>query len=449
MRQRVIHDPAALEVAKGLADAGFAAYVAGGAARDMVMGKRPADYDIVTNAVLEDIQRIFPERTVRESGSVFRVALVSGVEVSTFRSKSSYDPACREPAPGGSIEEDLALRDLTVNSMAVNAVTGELIDLFGGKEDIKNRVIRFTGDPAERMAEDPCRAVRACRFLALLPGTFAPDTLAALKIHAPGAVMRTKPERLRLEILKTMRIRKASTFFRALLDVGVLPLLLPSLAGAAGHDGGPNHADDIFDHCMLAGDAIPTRCPMLKLAAYLHDAGKPAAAGTVDGRLKFIGHARLGQNLLARELARLYFSRRDMRKLLTLVRHHMSDLTPSSSPRAVRRLLARLAADEVSYMSFLRLRVADRAANRAKKPYSPTNIKALLNLLEQEAFPEAHGPAFRVGDLAVNGRDVMRELGIMPGAAVGRVLERLLQRVIEAPELNTREDLIRLMRELD
>jgi tRNA nucleotidyltransferase/poly(A) polymerase len=449
MRQRVIHDPVACDVAQGLINAGFAAYVAGGAARDMVMGQSPADYDIVTNAVIEDIERLFPDRTVRESGSVFRVALVSGVEVSTFRSKSSYDPACKQPAPGGSIEEDLALRDLTVNSMAVNAKTGELIDPFGGKKDLNNRVIRFTGDPAERMAEDPCRAVRACRFLALLSGSFAPETLAALKVHAPGAVMRTKAERLRLEILKAMRIRKASMFFRALFEIGALRLLLPSLADAAGHDGGPNHADTIFDHCMLAGDSIPTRCPSLKLAAYLHDAGKPSAAGYVGGRLKFIGHAKLGESLLARELARLYFSRRDMRKLLSLVRHHMNDLTPSSTPRAVRRLHARLASDGVSYMSFLRLRVADRAANRAKKPYSLTQIKKLISILEQEAFPKAHGPAFTVCDLAVSGNDVMRELGIMPGAAVGRVLEGLLEQVIEDPELNTRETLTRLMREID
>jgi len=447
MRPMPIHDPKALDVTLRLASAGFSAFVAGGAARDMVMGREPADYDIVTNAVTEDIKRLFPNKSVRESGSVFRVALVDGVEVSTFRSKSSYDPESKLPAPGGNIEEDLGLRDLTVNSMAVNAVTGELVDPFGGAEDLRNRVIRFTGDPAERMAEDPCRAVRACRFLALLSGTFAPDTLTALKVHAPGAVMRTKAERLRLEILKAMGIRKASTFFRGLLDIGALRLLLPSLAETAGHDGGPNHAESVFEHCMLTGDKIPTRCPMLKFAAYIHDAGKPAAAEMVGGRLKFIGHEKYGESILSRELKRLYFSRRDMRTLTSLVRHHMNTLTPETSPKAARRLLGRLAQDGVSYRDFLRLRVADRAANRAKAPYTVTQIKTLLGILEREAFPDARERAVTVHDLAVSGHDVMAELGLRSGAEVGDVLAMLLEHVVEQPEVNTREELLRIMRE--
>jgi hypothetical protein len=136
-----------------------------------------------------------------------------------------------------------------------------------------------------------------------------------------------------------------------------------------------------------------------------------------------------------------------MRTLTSLVRHHMNDLTPETSPKAARRLLGRLAQDGVSYRDFLRLRVADRAANRAKAPYTATQIKTLLGILEREAFPDARERAVTVHDLAVSGHDVMAELGLRSGAEVGDVLAMLLEHVVEQPELNTREELLRIMRE--
>jgi tRNA nucleotidyltransferase/poly(A) polymerase len=447
MSMEEIHDPAAREVALRLAEAGHRVYIAGGAARDMVLGREPQDYDLATDAPAQRIREIFSDKSVRLAGRTFTVVLVNGVEVSPFRSKDSFGPEAEPNAVGAGIEEDLSLRDLTVNSMAVNAATGKLVDPFGGEEDLKSGVVRFTGDPAERLGEDPCRAVRACRFLALIGGRFAPSTLAALKVHAPGSVIRTAPERLHLEIMKAMRIRRASAFFRGLLDVGALALIFPALAETAGHPGGPNHADDVFTHSMLAGDAIPARCPFLKLAAYIHDAGKPRAAEMVEGRLKFIGHEKQGAEALKPQLERLYFSRREQKRILAVIRHHMHDFTPRSTPRAARRLLARLAGDGVAYADFLRFRIADRAANRSKQPYSFGQIRTMLELIEQEAFPRAHGPAYTISDLAVGGFEVMRELDLVSGPEVGRVLEHLLERVIENPELNDKQALISMIRE--
>jgi tRNA nucleotidyltransferase/poly(A) polymerase len=447
MSMEEIHDPAAREVAVRLAEAGHQVYIAGGAARDMVLGKDPEDYDLATDAPLHRIREIFADKSLRLAGRTFTVVLVNGVEVSAFRSKASFGPDAREGAVGGDILEDLSLRDLTVNSMAVDAATGELVDPYGGKADLEEGVVRFTGDPAERLGEDPCRAVRACRFLALIGGRFSPSTLAALKVHAPGSVIRTAPERLHLEIMKAMRIRRASAFFRSLLDVGALALIFPALAETAGHPGGPNHADDVFTHSMLAGDAIPARCPLLKLAAYIHDAGKPRAAEMIDGKLKFIGHEKHGAYALKPQLERLYFSRREQKEILAIIRHHMHDFTPGSTPRAARRLLARLANDGVAYASFLRFRIADRAANRAKKPYTFGQIKTMLGLIEQEVFPRAHGPAYTISDLAVGGFEVMRELDLVSGPEVGRMLGELLERVIENPELNEKKTLIRMIRE--
>lgn len=443
-----IHDPAARKVAERLAEAGHRVFIAGGAARDMVLGKEPEDYDLATDAPVERIRELFPDRPVRLAGRTFTVVLVNGVEVSPFRSKTSFGPDTAPGAVGADIREDLSLRDLTINSMAVDAATGELVDPYGGEEDLKSGVVRFTGEASERLGEDPCRAVRACRFLALTGGRFAPSTLAALKVHAPGSVIRTAPERLHMEIMKAMRIRRASAFFRGLLDVGALALIFPALAETAGHPGGPNHADDIFTHSMLAGDAIPARCPLLKLAAYIHDSGKPRAAETVDGKLKFIGHEKHGAEALKPQLERLYFSKREQKAILAIIRHHMHDFTPRSTPRAARRLLARLSKDHVAYTNFLRFRIVDRAANRAKKPYTLDQIRTMLELLDKEVFPRAHGPAYTIQDLAVGGFEVMRELDLVSGPDVGRVLEQLQERVIENPELNDKKTLIGMIREM-
>jgi tRNA nucleotidyltransferase/poly(A) polymerase len=445
MRPEMPEIQPAAEIAAELADAGHEVYAAGGAVRDLLRGLPPKDLDLVTSASPREMEKLFAGRNLRAVGRSFRVLLVDGVEVSCFRGPDSFRPEPGEP--GRSIQEDLSRRDLTVNSMAMDMATGRLVDPFGGADDLKRGVIRFTGDPAERIAEDPCRVVRACRFLALLQGRFARESRKELERLAPRQVRTVAPERLRLEILKAMDARRAGRFFRSLLEIGALEHIFPSLAETAGQEGGPNHADDVFTHSMLAGDAIPTRCRLLKLAAYIHDSGKPEAAEVVNGRLKFIGHEKESVAFAARELDALAFSTREIRRICGIIANHMHDFTPRSTPRAGRRLLKRLRETRTAYLDFLRLRVADRKANRAKAPYTLAQIRTMLATLEAEGLPRLGGSALTVTDLAISGEDVMRETGLPQGPRIGRVLGDLLDRVVEEPELNERETLLELLRE--
>ena len=268
-----------LRIIERLCRCGYHVYVVGGAIRDMFIGKDPVDVDIVTSATPEEIEVFFGGYPVKSVGKAFGVVLVDGYEVATFR-RDRYrgldDKACQVTF-AGSIEEDLGRRDLTINAMALCDMSGDFIDPFHGRDDLRERTIRFVGNPRERIYEDPNRIVRACRFLAKVDGKFDPETFEALCDCAHYVRDYVVPERLKAEIMKAMKIKRASRFFCALRDIGALEHIFPAMERCYNHAHGPHHLEDVFDHLMICGDLISTRFPFLKLAGYLHDVGKPAA----------------------------------------------------------------------------------------------------------------------------------------------------------------------------
>lgn len=437
--------PLHVGVIHGLAAAGHEVYIIGGAVRDLLLGREPHDLDLATDARPEDIVRIFQGRRVRVVGKAFNIALVNGVEVASYRRPPAVQGCSAEEPEQGDLVADLERRDLTINSMALCPHSGRLVDPFGGRADLRHGVVRLVRDPQARIDEDPCRMVRACRFAAVIQGRFAPDTLRALRENA-HLVRGVAPERLRQEVLKALRVSRASSFFRNLLDIGALDIVFPSLAACVGHHGGKHHGEEVFEHCMLAGDAISPRCPLARLAGYLHDVGKPMAAERdAEGRvLHFIGHAKPGAVLVERDLRGLAFSNQEAAFISRLVRVHMHTLEPGASPRSVRRLLARLEHHGVDYRAFLRLRIADRKANTAKPARTLKDLRGVLQRMEEVMFQDSRRQEFSVRMLAVNGRDLMRALELQPGPEVGRILTALLERVLEEPELNRREALLEL-----
>jgi tRNA nucleotidyltransferase/poly(A) polymerase len=424
-----------------LCDSGCKAYLTGGAVRDLFLGQEPYDYDVVTEAVPEQIEAIFSGHEVNTVGASFEVCLVDGIEVAGYRKDTYFglsDKNC-EIEPAETLEEDLARRDLTINAMAFCPYTGELIDPFGGREDLENKVIRFVGNPYERLYEDPCRIIRACRFAAKIGGSFEAETFQALQDKVYWIKHCVAPERIRLELLKAMRIKKASRFFDALDAIGALKYVLSSLS-LCHVDGGPYHGETVYEHCMLVGDAISTKCPMTKLAGYLHDVGKPLSANP-DG--SFTGHEKVGSVLVHNDLADLKFSTKERERVVNLTYFHMRSLKDAKG-KGIRKLLRRLKDANVPYREWLRLKLADRAGNKAKENYTLEKRREFLTKLESEFFA---GPsAFSIKDLKISGNDVMEILQIGPGPKVGNALKYLYEAVLVYPELNTEERLPQVLK---
>ncbi|SMC84543.1 tRNA nucleotidyltransferase (CCA-adding enzyme) [Desulfocicer vacuolatum DSM 3385] len=413
-----------------LSRTGFKTFFVGGAVRDLLLGKSPADYDIVTNCPLPTLESIFHKEKIKVAGKTFPVLLINDVEVAPprYRDHDAHFP-----------ETDLGARDFTINSMALAPDSGHVIDPFDGKKDLENKIIRFTRNPARRIEEDPVRMVRACRFKAAIKGNFSPKTLLAIKKNAVLISTASAPERLRLEIMKAMSLPQPSAFFLALREADLLQHLLPCLDRCVDLDGGPHHGETVFEHCLMVGDALSPRDPLLRLAGFLHDAGKFDAACMENNLLTFKGHETMKDAVL-RDLETLRFSTREIAFVDAMISVHMRPLTQESTPRAVRRLLAFLEAHHVSYQNFMKMRIADKAANRAKKPYTLSEIRIRLQKIYDAQAANQH-QKFTQNTLAINGNDVMRLLDCDPGRKIGHILDHLFEQVLDDPSLNTPEKL--------
>lgn len=431
------------EIIKRLCDCGHHAYITGGAVRDILAGLPAKDEDVVTDATPEELQALFPEHKVVTVGKSFGVTLIDGVEVATFRADKYQGLDARKCLVEfvNSLEEDLARRDLTINAMAFCEYTGDVIDPHDGQEDLKKRVIRFVGDPVDRIYEDPNRIIRACRFLAKIEGAFHCDTFEALCNHATFVRDNIAKERIRIEILKALELPKPSLFFMALYDIGALQYIFPSMVPCAAHVHGKHHREDVFTHLMICGDHITPRRPLLRLAGYLHDVGKPTSH-TADG--KFIGHELESANIVNTELRKLRFSSEEVESVVNLVLCHMFPIHDKArqvvGKKAFRKFLSKLNEVEVSFDDFLRLRIADRKANLAKGAFT---LREIRGIYKQYFTVINEKPPFSIKDLAINGKDVMEVKFISPGPEIGRYLKELFEYVLEyGPEANTRNNLI-------
>jgi poly(A) polymerase/tRNA nucleotidyltransferase (CCA-adding enzyme) len=343
--------------------------------------------------------------------------------------------------PGLPVEQDLARRDFTVNAMAIDLATGDLIDPLGGMADLDTRLLRITYP--ESFAEDPLRMLRGAVFAARFGFSFDDGTWAALRRDAPR-IATVSAERIRDELVKLLRYAaEPSRAVRLLLAGGLLAPILPELAQGEGVEQNEHHAYDVLEHNLRTADALPRRDPELRLAGLLHDTGKPAKRREVvdeggDRHVVFYRHEQESAQLARKALRRLRFSERTVDRVHRLVLHHQFEYRPEWSDAAVRRLIARVGADAVE--DLLTLRAADRAAS-GTKPDDPHGAE----LTRRVRAELAEARAFKVSDLAVDGRAVMDKLGEKPGPRVGAALAWLLERVLDDPSLNRPEALIALL----
>ena len=421
-----------------LLKANYEAYIIGGAVRDYLLNKKPTDIDIVTNATPTVLRVIFDGHKIDTVGNNFLVTIIDGIEVATYRNERYQTASKPMVVPARTLYDDVKRRDLTINALALDPITHDIIDYFNGRSDLENGIIKFIGNPHERIAEDPVRIIRACRFLAVVNGTFEANTKNALikyAIHIP----QLPKERIRLEILKAMKIRRASLFFNALHDIGALKYIFPDLEKGINLDGGPYHNETVFMHNMLAGDTIATRCPITKLTGYLHDIGKGLTVSDEKGYNTFYKHDKIGADSAKKQLQELKFTNKEVDFVYKMINLHMYSIGGNKSIRKF------LNSNRLYVESFLRIKLADDKANLKKNKALSFYKDFIRRIDEQTLIPEL---PFGVKDLKVNGNDVMEQLNIKPGPEVGKVLNDLLMQVLDDPNLNKKETLTDLIKEV-
>ncbi len=421
-----------------LREAGHAAYVVGGSLRDLMLGRVPVDWDMATDARPERIVDHFPGAVyenrfgtvaVRHGGETF--------EITTFRRDHDYADFRRPHRVefGDTVGEDLARRDLTVNAMAWGGRPGdplELLDPYDGRADLALGVLRAVGDPAARFGEDALRMVRTARLAATLEFAIEPATLSAMS-HRAELVRHLSGERVAAELDRLLAAPTPSLGLRPIGSTGLLRWISPELADQRGIPQNKVAGEDLWDHTLRTVDAARADRPVVRIAALLHDIGKPATYA--DGR--FIGHEALGARLAGDLLTRLRFPRATAERVVLLVRNHMFAYEPGWGDAAVRRFIAKVGRSALEEL--LELREADNVGSG-----QPPDANDLEELRGRVAAQLAAEVALDRSDLAVDGDDLIGEFGLEPGPRLGAILERLLEAVIEDPALNDRPTLLML-----
>jgi len=439
--------PVLKEIAAIFNGNGKQVYLVGGAVRDMLRGKKVNDWDIATDAVPEEVTaiiknangKVFP--TGIKHGTVTVIYKKTSMEVTTFRTESGYSDGRRPDKIeyASTIEEDLSRRDFTMNAIALRLPKGEIVDPFAGAKDIELKIIRCVGNAAERFNEDGLRPLRAVRFAAQLGFEIEENTLAAI----PGALSvsaKVSHERVRDELDKILASPLPSRAFRLMEKTGLLELFLKELAACRGIEQKGFHQFDVLDHSLLACDYAAGRgySQILRLAALLHDIGKPDVRKLDEsGVWTFYRHEETS-SVKAREiLNRLRYSNAVIDGVCHLIKEHMFHYTDEWSDAAVRRFIARIG--EPNLEDIYRLRRADAYAFSGKEA-DPMLTAALADRVEKVL---ANGRAFTLKDLAVTGNDLI-SIGIPGGKKMGIILKELLETVLDDPAQNTREKLLEI-----
>lgn len=414
-----------LRVAGALARAGHAAYVVGGSVRDALLGRPPRDWDVATSASGEAVARLFPRVNPvglrHNTVGVFEAPL--WIEVTTFRD------------PGVTLAGDLALRDFTINAMALYPVTGRVIDPLGGRADLEAGRLRACGDAGARFAEDPLRALRAARFVAEL-GLAPEPALADAARQTLAAFAAVAPERVRDEWLKLIVGAHVREAFDWLAGTGLLAKMFPAAEAARGVAQNRYHRWDVYVHTVeTVARAVPEAD--VRLAGFFHDLGKPRVRARRKGDYTFYNHERVSAEIAALDLERYRFGHLQAQRVVSLVANHMFHYDPSWSDAAVRRFVRRVSPELIDEQ--FKLRLADSsAAGLGGEDETRRNLALLHERIERELRANA---ALRIKDLAVDGHDVIGLLG-KSGPLVGAVLRELLERVTDDPALNTRDRLL-------
>lgn len=459
-----------------LIENGFKAYLVGGSVRDLLLERRIKDYDITTNATPDVISNLFPKSvaTGAKFGSIIVIiedeyGEAHDVDVTTFRREENYFGG-RWPSEvkfAQTIEEDLSRRDFTINAIAIDLEivikdedqfleVEQIIDPFGGIEDMLDREIRAVGNPIERFTEDGLRAFRACRLATELNFQINEQTKAAIK-ECKNVSAKVSMERIRDELMKMLKhSKKPSVGILLMEETGLLEIFLPELLENKNIEQPEWHDEDVYTHSIHSMDLAEDE---IKLAALLHDVGKARTKTVDDKGTHFYNHDQVGAEMTKIILKRLRFSNAEVERISNLVKWHMfyypsadwrkdnknitSEITDDKNQHgwtdgAIRRFIRNVGGMDV-VNQLIKLRIADAGANK-KTEFNPVEIDALekriATVLEKEMV-------LKVTDLDISGNNLI-ELGIPAGPKHGIILNKLLEHVTEIPNDNSRETLITL-----
>ena len=428
----------ALQCIHRLESAGFAAYAVGGCVRDACLGLQPHDYDLCTSAKPAQIKAIFADLPLvtagEKHGTIGVVVEGNVVEITTFRTEGGYTDS-RHPTWVEFLEDitgDLARRDLTVNAMAYSPTRG-FADPFGGREDLKNGILRAVGDPGTRFTEDALRILRAVRFSVRYDLRPEAETEAAMLRLAP-LMEHLARERVFYELCKLLPAVTAEDLLRW---APILCQVMPELTPCIGFDQqNYHHLYDVFTHTAKAVETVPSALP-LRWAALLHDIGKPGCF-TLDekGVGHFYGHEKVSAEMASAILRRLKAPTALRQRVVFLIEKHMAPLEPDK--KYLRRRLSRWGSEAVGQL--LALQSADRIATGTDVDDPRfARIEAIL------AQIEAENACLTLKDLAIGGRELMA-LGYS-GPAIGQTLNRLLELVIDEQVENEKDALLQALKE--
>jgi len=442
-----------ITVARSLSRVGFSVYLVGGWLRDALLRRESASApDLATNALPEEIQKIFPDSVYEnEFGTVL---VKSGsenedlkiIEITTFRTEKNYFDK-RHPDSVQfvkNIEEDLARRDITINALAFNLdekVVGNILDLFDGQKDIENKIIRAVGDPQKRFEEDALRLMRAVRFACQLGFAIEEKTLAAIKKNAP-LLKEIAEERIRDEFSKIMMTKRAKVGIELLEETGLLKFIMPELREGIGVAQNLHHIYSVWEHNLLALDYAAKKdfSLELRLASLLHDVGKPRTKSGEGKYATFYAHEIVGARMAKKILENLKFSKETVEKVVHLVRYHLFYYNVGEVTEAgVRRFIARVGIEQID--DLLKIRQADRIGSGVPKavPYKLRHLLFMIDKVRQDPI----SPKM----LKINGLQVMEILKIQPGPRVGWILGVLLEEVLDEPHKNIEDYLGKRVKE--
>jgi len=425
-----------------LHNSGYQAFVVGGCVRDSIIGREPGDWDIATNAVPEEIKQLFSKTvdTGIKHGTVTIIVDGDCFEATTYRIDGEYLDF-RKPETvsfTSSIEEDLSRRDFTINAIAYNPSTG-VIDPFHGVLDIENRIIRTVGDPDRRFGEDALRMLRAVRFSAQLGFSVDFGTLKSIESNCK-LIENISSERIRDELTKVL-ISDDPFRFSLLMDTKLIKYTLPEFEPCfTTVQNNPYHAYDVAKHTLHSVANIEND-RILRWTMLFHDMGKPGMKSTDEkGIDHFYNHQQLSVKLSKSAMLRLKFDRKAMDRILLLVRCH--DMHVKTDHKAVRKAMSKVGED--LFEDLLKVMEADKKAQNPR--LLEERKERFSRLWEIYRDIKAKGQCVSLKTLAVNGDDLI-DMGIKPGKKIKELLNNLLDKVIEKPELNNRETLLALLRQ--
>jgi len=506
---KVILPQAVQQVYHTLLRGGFEVYFVGGCVRDLLLERPVKDWDMTTNAQPDEMLKLFPdafydnqfgtvgvlisaiipseteashaedgEQGEKDSSTTLHSAQNDKliVEITTYRTERDYKDG-RHPTEvvwGKTIQEDLERRDFTMNAIAMKleesndkntsvilvsethpesqdassseaaSIHATLVDPYNGRKDIADNIIRAVGNPNERFKEDGLRLMRAIRFATQLQFTIEENTWKAILEDAKLLPM-ISGERIRDELLKMLGSDYPYEGIMLLKNAGLLQYILPELLegiGVSQERPGRHHTTDVFTHNVMALKLTPATDPIVRLATLIHDAGKPRVQGTdTEGFVIFYNHEIMGAQMAYEIANRLHLSKKDRKKIVTLIRWHMFTVDEHITDSAVRRFIRRIGVENVNDM--IDLRIGDRLGSGTQTAES-WRLKLFKDRIEKELAP---GP-FSINDLAIDGNDIMQELNIPPSRKIGELLQKLFEEVDENLELNTRDYLLKRVKEL-